>query len=105
MGGVPIRLPIRLPIRPGRRAMATSEVEWEHWSRAPFDMTFLSGGQSGKRGSLIRIAYQLGHSSPRSTRINSYFGIVSDDLDGTNRGLSGHILQSYLASESERGGA
>ena len=43
-----------------------------------------------------RIVYQLGHYSTRSTRINSDFGIVSDDLDGTNRGLSGHSFQWYL---------
>ena len=52
------------------------------------------------RGSLTRIEYQLGYYSTRSTRINSYFGIVSDDLDGTNRGLSGHSFQRYLATDT-----
>ena len=49
-GGLPIRLPIRRPIRPGRRArVPPSQVEWEHWSRAPFDMTSLGGGQESAR--------------------------------------------------------
>ena len=48
-------------------------------------MVLLSGRITSESpgGSLTRIVYQLGHYSTRSTRINSDFGIVSDDLDGT----------------------
>ena len=59
------------------------------------DGKHLPKGPGGSRGSptpvKLGMVYQLGHYSTRSTRINSYFGIVSDDLDGTNRGLSDHL--------------
>ena len=43
--------------------MATSEFDWEHWSRAPFDMTFLSGGQSGKLNPKMGYQLYLGENS------------------------------------------
>ena len=72
---------------------------WELPAKAVNIMVLLSGRRISESpgGSLTRIVYQLGHYSTRSTRINSDFGIVSDDLDGTNRGLSGHSFQRHLA--------
>ena len=72
---------------------------WELPAKAVNIMVLLSGRKISESpgGSLTRIVYQLGHYSTRSTRINSDFGIVSDDLDGTNRGLSGHSFQRHLA--------
>ena len=72
---------------------------WELPAKAVNIMVLLSGRITSESpgGSLTRIVYQLGHYSTRSTRINSDFGIVSDDLDGTNRGLSGHSFQRHLA--------
>ena len=66
---------------------------WELPAKAVNIMVLLSGRKISESpgGSLTRIVYQLGHYSTRSTRINSDFGIVSDDLDGTNRGLSDHL--------------